>query len=289
MNKKKKTLSVVICTYDRVVSLEETLKSIKDQSERVDEVVLVVAGEEEKVRKLAAGLKLKNKLVSDPMKGLAVARDLGWRRASGNLVAWIDDDVVLEKNWAKFVRKAFADEGVGGVSGPTIIPEELLSERMVFWWYPYHKSQKPKIKSQKYNSTLKKILAKLWVGWMLDNDPFAVGKITKHKWWSPGSNFEECLRLKGPVKVDYLEACNMILRRELVEKVGGYDLGFKGTSEWCEVDLARKVRSMGYTLVFDPKVRLEHHVSQSGVYAARKNIAERGYNYMRFLWRELWR
>ena len=74
----------------------------------------------------------------------------------------------------------------------------------------------------------------------------------------------------------------MSLRRELIEKVGGFDLGFKGTSEWCEVDLAMRVKRLGYRLVFSSKVKLEHRVSQAGVYSRRRNLTERLRNYVRF-------
>ncbi len=104
-------LSVVICAGGRPESLKKTIKSLKKQSFGDWELVLV--GD----------------------KPLVKARDLGWRRAKGELVAWIDDDVVLSRDWAKNLVKVMdQNPDVGGVSGPTIVPEKLLKNRLVFWW-----------------------------------------------------------------------------------------------------------------------------------------------------------
>ncbi len=197
---------------------------------------------------------------------LVKARDLGWRKAKGEVVAWIDDDVILDKDWAKNLIKIFQDHPeVGGVSGPTLVPENLLKNRLVFYWYG------------KGNW-----LAKLWVKLVLDNQPFKVGKITKIGWWSPGSNFKSCLKLKGLQPVDYLEACNMSLRRELAKKAGGFDLKYQGTSEWCELDLAMRVKKLGYRLVWSRRVKVEHQVSRSGVFKMRRKWGERIQNYLYF-------
>ena len=235
-------LSVIICTSGRPKSLKKALQSLSNQSFKDLEILVIKESP------------------------LVKARDLGWRKAKGEIVAWIDDDVIVDKNWAKNLVKIFEENtDIGGVSGPTIVPEDLLKNRLVFWWYGK-----------------KNLAAKLWVKLILDNKPFNVGKITKIGWWSPGSNFKSCLRLKGLQSVDYLEACNMSLRRKLVEQAGGFDLRFKGTSEWCELDLSMRVKKLGYRLVWSSKVKVEHHVSRGGVFIKRRNWWERIQNYLRF-------
>jgi GT2 family glycosyltransferase len=239
-------LSVIICSGGRPESLKKTVKSLEAQSFSDWELVVVKE------------------------RPLARARDLGWRRAKGELVAWIDDDVVLSKNWAKNLVKIFdEDPKVGGVSGPTLVPEKLLNNRLVFWWYGRDD-----------------FLAKVWVKWVLQGRPSDVGRIYSNGWWSPGSNFKSCLKLKGLWEVDYLEACNMCLRRELVKRVGGFDKGYKGTAEWCELDLAMRVKELGIRLVWSRGVRLRHEVSQGGVYVDRRKILERVRNYLK--WRRRW-
>lgn len=240
-------LSVIICTSGRPESLKQVLRSLKQQSFQEFEALI---------------------MRESP---LVKARDVGWRKAKGEIVSWIDDDVVVDKDWAKNLVNIFEkNKDVGGVSGPTIIPEDLLKNRAVFWWW-----------------NKKNWLARLWVKLVLDDQPLAIGKITKIGWWSPGSNFKQCLQQKGLIEVDYLEACNMSLRSNLVKKVGGFDLNYKGTSEWCEPDLAMRVKKLGHRLVWSRKVKLEHHVARSGVFIKRRNWGERIQNYLRFRWKFL--
>jgi len=240
-------LSVIICSGGRPEALAKTLRSLDGQTFKDWEKIVVKE------------------------RPLVKARDLGWRRAKGEIVAWIDDDVVLSKDWAKNLVKIFEEnKDVGGVSGPTIVPEGLLKNRLVFWWYGRDN-----------------FWARRWEKWVLQDKPFDVGRIYSNGWWSPGSNFKSCLELKGSWEVDYLEACNMSLRRELVKRVKGFDKGYKGTAEWCELDLAMRVKELGYRLVWSRGVRLNHEVSKAGVYVDRRKILERVRNYLKFRKRHL--
>ena len=118
-------LSVVICSWGRPKSLRRVLESLKKQSFQSFEVIVVSE------------------------EGLAEARDLGWRRAKGEITSFIDDDVILDIDWAKNLIEIFeSDPKIGGVSGPTIVPEELLNNRLVFWWW------KPKGKIKSYLAKL---------------------------------------------------------------------------------------------------------------------------------------
>ncbi|MFH1279980.1 MAG: glycosyltransferase family A protein [Candidatus Beckwithbacteria bacterium] len=235
-------LSVIICTKGRPESLKRALQSLKQQSFKDLEILIIKESP------------------------LVKARDLGWRKAKGEIVSWIDDDVILDKDWAKSLVNIFEkNKDIGGVSGPTLVSEKLLKNRLVFWWFGKESWW-----------------ARLWIKLVLDGKPFVVGKITKIGWWSPGSNFKSCLKLKGLQEVDYLEACNMSLRRELVKKAGGFDLKYQGTSEWCELDLAMQVKKLGYRLVWSRRVKVEHHVSRSGAFIKRRNWGERINNYLKF-------
>lgn len=262
-------LSVIVCSEGRDSELRSCLAALRRQEELKGIEVVVVSRNK---LKFGEG-RVDVRWVKDPGEGLARARDVGWRKARGEIVAWVDDDVVVSRYWARNIVRIFDENSdIGGVSGPTIVPEELLSNRAVFFWY-------------RPEGVLMKILAWLWVKLVLCNRPYEVGRIYWHGWWSPGSNFPMSLEVKELKDVDYLEACNMSLRRELVRQVGGYDLRYKGTSEWCEVDLARRVKRLGYRLVFSSKAKVEHRVSKSGVYSNRRRVRERVGNYLRYYWR----
>jgi len=48
------------------------------------------------------------------------------------------------------------------------------------------------------------------------------------------------------------------------------------------VDLAMRVKELGYRLVFSSKVKVEHHVSKGGAFINRRNILERLRNFIKF-------
>ena len=92
------------------------------------------------------------------------------------------------------------------------------------------------------------------------------------------SNFKGC-EYEG--KVDYLECCNMSVKRKEALDVGGFDLSYFKTSEWSEVDLALKLKKKGI-LTFNPKVLLYHRPSQQGIYADRISTKHRWENFKIF-------
>ena len=101
----EKTVSIVICTYGRPESLNETLKSISQQTFKDFEVVLITE------------------------KGnLSELRDKGLHSATGRIVSFIDDDVYCPPDWLQGVVEGFR-EGILGVSGPSVISEEYQVNR----------------------------------------------------------------------------------------------------------------------------------------------------------------
>lgn len=265
---RKVILSVIIATYNRVESLDKCLASLTKQSFKNFEVIIVDGGSKDEtdkiINKYFDKLNL-NKLVY-PYFELSEVRDFGWQNSKGTYLTWIDDDVVLDKDWVKKAMEVFKkDKKIGGVSGPTIIPPNLINQRDAFGLVSQNN-----------------LVAKIWKNYLLEGKWNEVGKIFRSGAWSQGSNFKDCLKINDLIEVDYLEACNMWLRRELVEKVKGFDLKYRGTSEWCELDLAVRVKELGYKLVFSSDVALEHNVSKSGVFNKRMDAKQRMENFFRF-------
>ncbi len=272
----KPKISVVICTYNRASSLKNTLESLTKQSDRRFEVILVDGGSNDDTEKVIKSFERKLTLVKYVFKekALAKARDFGWRKARADIVSWIDDDVIVSPTWVENILRLMKGKKIGGVSGPTIIPGNLIDKRDVFSFY---------------NS--KGIMGFLGIFWdktFLEGGRYVVGRIFRSGAWSPGSNFTKCLSLPDEVDVDYLEACNMSLRKNLVKKVGGYDFSYGGVAEWCELDLAQKVKQLGYKLIFSPSVRVDHHVSVGGIFSKRIGAKSRMENFLRYYFRYIY-
>ena len=112
----EKPVSVVICTYGRPDSLNDTLKSLLAQTYKHFEVILITE------------------------KGnLASLRDKGLRMAKGAITAFIDDDVYCEPTWAESVLECFRTREIVGVTGPTEITDEYKKNRDIFKYKTFKK------------------------------------------------------------------------------------------------------------------------------------------------------
>ena len=228
-------VSIVICTYQRPNALKLCLKSLDHQTFKEFEVKLV--------REKGELAKLRNK---------------GAQGAKGEIISFIDDDVLLPEEWLQGVVDAFSQwQNVGGVSGPAIIPTLHRSQRDLFRW-PW----------------IKKVYDRLF----LDGKEDLPGHITKAGTWTTGA-VKEC-SYEG--SVDFLEACNMSWSKEAFEKVGGFDESYGGIGDWSEPDLAFRVRRAGYRLWFTPRAGLYHLPSRTGAYLSRQQTGARYSNYLRF-------
>lgn len=229
----KYKVSIVICTYNRQESLNETLWSLSKQTFKDFETILITE-----------------------LGNLSELRDKGLRSSVGDIVCFIDDDVYCPPTWLQSVVEGFR-EGIVGVSGPTIISEEFRNNRDLF----------------KY-----KWAKRLYDIWFIGESAGIPGKLSKCGAPSTNSNDEGC-SYKG--EVDFLEACNMSVKRKEALDVGGFDYGYYKTSEWCEVDLSKKLKSRG-TLFFYPEAMLYHKPSKAGVYKERLSTKHRWENFCLF-------
>lgn len=111
-------VSVIVCTYKRERYLESCLQSIFDQSYKNIEVILVVKDlDENEIKKLKKFEHLSFVTQDQKSIGLSAARNLGIKKANGDIIAFIDDDAVADSNWIENLIKKYKDPEVGGVGG----------------------------------------------------------------------------------------------------------------------------------------------------------------------------
>ncbi|UBQ01418.1 glycosyltransferase family 2 protein [Curtobacterium sp. TXMA1] len=113
--------SVVLCTRDRADQLADALRSVLALDHPDLEVVVVDnAPSDDATRRLvtAPGTDPRVRYVLEPTPGLSRARNAGVRAARGEVVAFTDDDVVVDPGWLRAVASGFArGEDVVCVSG----------------------------------------------------------------------------------------------------------------------------------------------------------------------------
>jgi glycosyltransferase involved in cell wall biosynthesis len=116
--------SVVVCTRDRAALLAETLRRLCAQSvpAGLDWEILVVDNASsddtaDVVKRAAEQSPVPLRYVQEPETGLAIARNRGWREARGEIVAYVDDDTLVDRLWLAEALGPYAAERVAGVGG----------------------------------------------------------------------------------------------------------------------------------------------------------------------------
>lgn len=109
-------LSVVISTLARPDHIRRALASLRRQTFDNFEV-LVVAGPDAGVTRRVVQTEPDVRLIDCPLANLSVSRNLGWRAAAGELVAFMDDDAIAMPRWLEDVSGAFLDPRVAAAGG----------------------------------------------------------------------------------------------------------------------------------------------------------------------------
>lgn len=117
---KNPKISVIICAYttDRLKDIHEAVNSVLDQTLKPCEAIIAVDHNEELYQELAETYKGSanlNESLSIPFKlilntgtrGLSETRNVGIRAAVGEIVAFIDDDALAEKDWLENLVEPF--------------------------------------------------------------------------------------------------------------------------------------------------------------------------------------
>ncbi len=73
------------------------------------------------------------RIVHEPRRGLAFARDAGFNAARGDVIGRIDADTLLDPDWITRVQQLFANPGVTAVSG-AIDYYDISLKRLVGWF-----------------------------------------------------------------------------------------------------------------------------------------------------------
>lgn len=129
--------SVVVCTRDRAEDLRRCLESLVKAADSQGEIVIVDNNPPDDSTKRVAR-QFPVKYCVEPRQGLNWARTCGAKAASGEVLIYTDDDVVVDVDWIWRMAAAFESPRVAAVTGLTF-PLELESEaQALFEFYGGH-------------------------------------------------------------------------------------------------------------------------------------------------------
>jgi GT2 family glycosyltransferase len=212
----KYDLTIVIATlgFD---SLYNTINSIlRNKQDKNVEILVIGKLPNNRLNKyLQEHSFIKYYPVSFKQGDLSKKRNLGFEKASSEIVAFVDDDTVLLKDWFNKALKYFDDKNMGIVSGPGRIPK------------------KAGFLIELFGNTLSSI----------GGGPIR----TRYK---PGKKIIE------DTCGDKIIGCNMVIRKAVYEKIGGFDPKIIPAEE---LDFASRTIKNGFRVIQDPDFFLIHH------------------------------
>lgn len=248
--RRRLTVSVVICTKDRPGELCETLETLWRQSRLPDELVIIDDGHLD-VEPLTAAARGRHVAFVYHNKahnpGLARSRRAGREQSSGDVILFLDDDVLLDEGYIEAIMAVYESDGEGHVGGCTGVLQGIRYRRLQMPLLRFFGMDAPKREGQ---------ILKNFIGVLVRN-------------------------IDQPTEVQWLAGCNMSYRREALASVEipndleGYSAG---EDRAISYQVGRRWRLMA-----TPDARLVHRkIATSRLARGDWGFQEVYYNYLHF-------
>jgi glycosyltransferase involved in cell wall biosynthesis len=122
-------ISLIISTCNREESLTDCLDSIFKQTLIPYEIIIVDSSDEFRKPCIEKNCPSNIKYLHTQSRGLTKQRNIGLKEASGDIVTFVDDDVILYRNYLEEIQKVFDNYPgkIGGVTGKVIDTNEEIT------------------------------------------------------------------------------------------------------------------------------------------------------------------
>jgi len=225
------TLSVAVCTRDRPEHLAICLNALRKLSRAPLEILVIDnAPKTQATRELIETSFPEVTYILEPTPGLDWARNRAIASAKGDIVAYTDDDVVVDEGWADAIVRMFArNENVMAVTG-LVVPYELETE--------------PQVLFEKYGG-------------------FSRG--FTRKWYRPSDAERVKLAMLHAGAGKFGTGANMAYRRSVFSEIGMFDPALDVgtvTNGGGDLDMFFRVLKFGHTLVYEPAAMVRHRHRQ---------------------------
>jgi O-antigen biosynthesis protein len=120
--------SVIVSTFNGSRTLSKCLESLLRLDYPNYEVIVVNDGSTDTTAKIASNYGFR--VITTENRGLSSARNTGLNAATGEIVAYIDDDAHADPHWLRYLASTFMNTQHVGVGGPNIAPPDdgLIAE-----------------------------------------------------------------------------------------------------------------------------------------------------------------
>ncbi len=228
------TLTVAICTKDRPDNVKRCLSSLldlqqpaPDQPVKFEILVVDNAPSDERTRHLVDSMPTIG-YTREPKPGLDFARNHALHAATGELLAFLDDDVVVDRCWLKGLQEAWAENPDAAAFTGLVLPYELKTEAQIIF---------------ERRGGFRRGFEKIRYGQSL-----------------PGNSCYPCgAGIFGA-------GCNMTFQRHVLLEIGGFDEALdtgKPLPGGGDLDIFYRVIRAGYPLIYEPTYLIYHQHRQT--------------------------
>lgn len=232
-------VSVVVCTYNGVGRIRDLLDSLKKQTYRNMEVVVVDDGSTDGTPDIVK--EYPYRLVRHKVnRGLAYSRNTGIKSAKGDIIVFTDDDCVADKNWIRNIAACYQENPEINAIGGKVKPYSLDT---VFEKYAYLAKHPVYGQSAEYGGEKVKTYIKNMFN-------------LKQKTLRDGQRLKELMGL------------NSSFKKDLVLKVGMHEPGLRRGVDW---DLNEKLRKTDFNAVYCDSAVI-YHKHRTGLKAFVKHM-----------------
>lgn len=211
--------SVIVCTNGRPEFARQILGDILRQNYPFFEVIFVLGPDRAQTEKLLTEAKGDIEILYCDEMNISKSRNIGIKKAKGELLAFLDDDVRVAHDWLFELLTPFADQKISAVggfirdcSGKTWQSRVTISDR--FGDIKYYSSS--------------------WAAEKVEGSPDSWGK---RQFYSPTGT-------------------NMAIRKNAIMKIGGFDEAY--TWHLDETDVMARLTDAGESITFSEQAEIIH-------------------------------
>lgn len=228
-------ISVIICTRNRSSYLPRCLESLQNQKCLPLEIIVVDnAPTDDSTRKVVEQYKAVT-YCKEPRPGLDIARNAGAYKARADIIAYMDDDVVLHPLWTYSVWETFRKPQIAAMTGLVIASALDTESQQIFEkFWSFNRGYQDKLFSSAF---LQKSLA------------------------------------EGPPVWDIGAGANMAFRKSILDKVGYFDERLDVGAAGCSGDseIWYRILAKGFDIHYSPRA-VVFHEHRKELHALKKQI-----------------
>lgn len=220
------TVTIAVCTRDRAASLETCLTALDRLDPPPAEILVVDNASRDTATRTVAGAHPRTRYLLEPRPGLDWARNRAIAEAQTPIIAFTDDDVVVDSQWAGAIASAFDDNPAMMALTGLVEPLELETEAQELF--------------ERYGG-------------------FGRG-FARHWYRVNVAAGEDAAKLHGGTG-KFGTGANMAFRRALFSEIGGFDPALDVgtmTNGGGDLDMFYRVLQAGHTLGYDPAALVWH-------------------------------